>query len=152
MIYEERSTQRGAEVMDMKKYLVLESWGGFKVVDGDDYESTYKVLSQNVDGCIECVSWIKPFAERGIDLWINDEGKLLDLEPSLVVKDKGEFVELLCGNIVFARNNEYGDTLPLNDEDIEFIKSALRKELANIRFSNPYTNTTLYNLIPVIEL
>ena len=135
----------------MEKYLVLKTNGMIEEIDGNNYESTYELLSKNVEGSIECIRWIEPFAKRGIDLWINDEGKLLDLDLSLGIKKDGSIIEILNGNIVFGRYNYEGETLPLNEEDIIFIKKTLQEEHAIIGFANPFTGTSLVNLIPVVS-
>lgn len=136
----------------MKDYLVLKPTGFFKEVNGDDYTSTYKMLNNNVGGSIELVSFIEKFYEKGIDLWINEEGKLNDLDISIVIRNDNEFVDVLCGNIVFARSNEEGETIPLNEEDIVFIKKELQKENKYISFKNPFTGTMLSGIVPVIDL
>lgn len=135
----------------MQKYLVLQTNGILKEVKSEDYKSSFEMLKENVGGGIECVAWVKPFTDRGIHLWINEDGKLLDLDLSLAVKNKGEFVEVLNGNIVFARHNYEGDTIPLNDEDIAFIKKTLKCQSVLVQYDNPYTGNTLYNIVPVIE-
>ena len=134
----------------MEKYLVLKTNGMLEEIDGNDYSETYELLRDNVEGIIQCVSWVKPFAEKEIDLWVNDEGKLLDLDLSLAITDNGKLIEVLNGNVVFARHNFEGDTLPLNDEDITFIKEILQNEQMLIAFRNPFTGSSLVNLVPVV--
>lgn len=134
----------------MEKYLVLKTNGMLKEIDGNDYAESYELLRDNVEGIIQCVSWIKPFAEREIDLWVNDEGKLLDLDLSLAITENGKLIEVLNGNVVFARHNFEGETLPLNDEDITFIKETLQNEQRLIAFRNPFTGSSLINLVPVV--
>ena len=136
----------------MKKYLVLTVDGMFKELDEECYESTYELLRDNVDGFIEHVSWITPFAKQGIDLWVNDEGKLLGLDISLGIRQNDNLIEVLNGNIVFARNNKEGETLPLDDEDISFIKKTLQIEKALIQFKNPITGKFMMKIVPVVEI
>jgi hypothetical protein len=136
----------------MKKYLVLTVDGMFKELDEECYESTYELLRDNVDGVIEHVSWITPFAKQGIDLWVNDEGKLLGLDISLGIRQNDNLIEVLNGNIVFARNNKEGETLPLDDEDISFIKKTLQIEKALIQFKNPITGKFMMKIVPVVEI
>lgn len=107
----------------MKSYLVYDAEEQkFRKVDENMYENTYELLKNNVNGCIECVSWINIFSERNIDIWINEEGKILNLLPSIIIlDDKNNISDILNGNIVFAKSDSKGNTLPLNNEDIIFI-------------------------------
>lgn len=107
----------------MKSYLVYDAEEQkFRKVDKNMYENTYELLKNNVNGCIECVSWINIFSERNIDIWINEEGKILNLLPSIIIlDDKNNISDILNGNIVFAKSDSKGNTLPLNNEDIIFI-------------------------------
>lgn len=136
----------------MKKYLVLQTDGDFKEVHEEDYKSTYALLRDNVEGSIEHISWIKAFDERGIDLWINDEGKLIDLDPTVALFDDGNIVEVLNGNIVFSRYDSDGKTLPLTDEDITFIKNYMNKTSGVIRYISNITGTELINWVSFINL
>ena len=44
-------------VNTMNKYLVLNEQGEFKVITDSDYDSTYDLLSKNVEGFIEHVTY-----------------------------------------------------------------------------------------------
>lgn len=108
------------------KYLVYKADGTFKEVYEEDYESTYDLLRSNVDGYIERVCFLEEFNKRGIDVWINEEGKLENLAPSIVIANKnGNILEYLAGDIVFSRVNEKTETVPLTNEDIYWIKRYL---------------------------
>ena len=108
------------------KYLVYKTDGTFKEVYEEDYESTYDLLRSNVDGYIERVCFLEEFNKRGIDVWINEEGKLENLAPSIVIANKnGNILEYLAGDIVFSRVNEKTETVPLTNEDIYWIKRYL---------------------------
>ena len=111
------------------KYLVYKTDGTFKEVYEEDYESTYDLLRSNVDGYIERVCFLEEFNKRGIDVWINEEGKLENLAPSIVIADKnGKILDYLAGDIVFSRVNEETETVPLTNEDICWIKRVLSKK------------------------
>ncbi|MFQ7193813.1 DUF3846 domain-containing protein [Thomasclavelia spiroformis] len=121
----------------MKNYLVYDAdEQKLRIVEENMYKDTYELLRNNVNGCIECVSWIKILYERNIDIWINEEGKLLDLPPSIIiVDDKSNIIGTLNGNIVFAKNDNKGATIPLNDEDILFIKKIIEQNKCLIDYN-----------------
>lgn len=105
----------------MKDYLLLKSDGEFVELNSEDYSSTYDMLRENVQGYIECVSWLPMSFERNIDLWINEEGKLLGFPPSIAIFDGNEeLIDLIAGNVVFARNDNYGETIPFDSLYIFF--------------------------------
>ena len=54
---------------------------------------------------------------------------------------------MIHGNVLFSRFNEDGDTLPLHDEDIDFIKERMTKRTSGL-FVNKETEevTRLSNL------
>lgn len=137
--------------MENKNYLVLMENGNFKTVKEENYENTYQLLSQNVGGYIERVGYIKALEEKGIDLWINEEGKLFDLLPTVAVENKGELVDVLPGNLVFARCDDEGRTLPLSDEDIQFIKKMFTSQRGIIEYTNGFTGTPLMNIVSIVS-
>lgn len=116
----------------MNKYLVLNCEDmKFNVIDGNDYSTTYDMLKENVGGYIECVSWINCLSGRGIDVWVNENGKLDNLPPSVILHDNGKIIDILAGNLVFARK-EGENTVPLFEEDIEYIiKKIIEREMVS---------------------
>ena len=113
----------------MNKYLVLNCEDmKFNVIDGNDYSTTYDMLKENVGGYIECVSWINCLSGRGIDVWVNENG---NLPPSVILHDNGKIIDILAGNLVFARK-EGENTVPLFEEDIEYIiKKIIEREMVS---------------------
>lgn len=85
--------------------------------------NTYEMIRKGVGGLI-CSAPV-PEDLAGIDMWVHDEGKLLQMEPSAMLMDKsGDLLDFYAGNIVFTRTDEAGETIPLTDEDVERIKKA----------------------------
>lgn len=104
----------------MDKYLVLKANGKFETKTCRN--DSYHFLRNVVGGNLEHIDWIPQFGDKGIDIWINEEGKLIGLDPVIALKDTYNFVDVLNGDICFARFNSNGETLPLSDEDIIYIK------------------------------
>ena len=135
----------------MGKYLVLNTSGNYKTIDGQSYSSTYEMLSQNIKGSIEHRIPTKKFKQKHIDLWVNEEGQFMGLQPNLALKFGRELCDILCGNIVFSRFNELGETIPLNENDIEFIIDELTKDMIILSDSDN-TGETLFRVIPVLDI
>ena len=106
-------------------YLQLTPLNELVVLYEDEFENTYKLLRYGVGGCIESFEYFKSLYLLGIDTWCNDEGKLIGLEPSIVLCQEGyekpNVVSSINGNIIFSRSNAEGETLPLREEDIKTI-------------------------------
>ena len=117
----------------MKDYLMLTTKGEFVELNREDFSDSYEMLRKNVNGYIERVSWFPMFEERNIDLWINEEGKLLKLIPTLAIIEKNKLVDILVGNIVFTRHDEE-ETTPLKEEDFDYIKSFIQSYIVSFNY------------------
>ena len=108
------------------KVLVLENG----MLKEKEIENTLESLQKIVGGWIEIPYLSQRFAEETIDVIINEEGKLIGLEPQIAVvkKDNNKILDLVVGNCIFASHDEEGDTIGLNDKQIEIIKEELRYE------------------------
>ena len=136
-------------VVEMEKYLVMHPKGKFEVIDGKKYEDTLSMLQKNVGGFIDLLYLGEELAERDIDAYVNDEGKLIGLEPNFVrqfvKKDGDSLYDIVQGNVVFSKVDQSdGKTYPLDDDDIEFIK--------NYMGTNIYTLVNNYGLISVVRI
>ena len=105
------------------KALVLEK-NVFKIKEFEK-ENSLNFLQKEVNGNIERISFIKVLEEKGIDVWVNEEGKLLGLSPSITIYHQNELIDVLMGNVVFTRYNDEGETIGLTDDDISFIQALL---------------------------
>lgn len=104
----------------MKQYLVLENDAKFRTVEME-HDISLEQMQEIVGGLIEPV-YIQLFAERNIDIWVNEEGKILNLQPSCFVTNGKETVDILVGNILFTKSDNDGGTTPLTNDDIQFIQ------------------------------
>lgn len=103
----------------LNKAMIYGVDGVLKVVSWTD--DSYKFLKNSVDGYIERVP-LMYFDNVGIDVWCNEEGKLVGLKPSIALTYDGYIYDYLVGNVVFTRHTEDGNTTSLTDDDIKFIK------------------------------
>lgn len=96
-----------------------------------EIENTLESLQKIVDGWIEIPFLSERFAEEEIDIVINEEGKLIGLDPQIVVIDKSTFrpVELVVGNCIFVSHDEEGNTVGLTDKQISIVREELRREI-----------------------
>ena len=107
------------------KVLVLSS-GELKEKEiGNELEDLQKI----VGGYIEIPFLSKVFFENVIDMIINEEGKFIEgLKPEIAIvgKETNALFDIVYGNCIFASHNEDGETIGLNDEQIDIVKEELR--------------------------
>lgn len=110
------------------RYVVLEPFQPPRTVEAEDIP--YEVMSSTVGGTIDIIPMIYARrAERIVaDIILNDDGKLIGLEPNLFWEK-----QLLVGTLMFvAFDNETGDVTEMPDEMyreiIDFINTG-RNEL-----------------------
>lgn len=108
----------------MGKYLKLTVGQQWIEIDENSYSSSYQLLRKNVEGNIGLANYDSELVKRGIDMWINDDGKLLSLSPNILISQKNaQVIDVIVGDVVFARSDEEGNTIALSEEDIIFIKN-----------------------------
>ena len=86
-------------------------------------EAGYKTMQRLVSpsgvnsgrSMIECV-YIPALSEHGVDLWVNEEGKLIGLKPNFMIFD-GQ--DIAVGPVFFASCDDEGETVGLTDQQVE---------------------------------
>lgn len=84
-----------------------------------DEHNSLKFLQKAVKGSIEHLSLDSELYKYGIDSYINDEGKILDLEPSFLLIDRdGVIVDMIAGNVIFCAY-ENADNMGMEEWQLE---------------------------------
>ena len=113
----------------MAKALIVRTDTTHEVVEFE-VGNSYNLIREAVGGWIECVH-IAPY---GVDVWLNAEGKLINLPYNLVgqrlwVSAYGA-TDVIVGDIVVTGGaDEDGETLGLTDEQLNDIKTRLMYDL-----------------------
>lgn len=94
-----------------------------------DEQNTLKDMQTAVKGLIELTPFNNTLINSGIDIYCNEEGKILNMTPSIRVKTRNETIDIIHGNVLFAGVDKNGNTVSLTDTQIDLIK----KELTPIR-------------------
>ena len=92
-------------------------------------------MQEAVEGTLEGWSYIPELNRNGIVLYCNDEGKILNKLPSVIVVEKQtgksvetKIIEQLCGNILLCGYDFDADkSVDLTETQIEIIHSVFRK-------------------------
>lgn len=110
------------------KVLVLSN-GNLEV---KEIENTLESLQEIVGGYIEIPYLSKDFSHNRIDVIINDEGKFIDgLNKEIAIVERGtnRILDIVYGNVIFASHDIEGNTISLNEEQIEIVKEKLKNEV-----------------------
>lgn len=95
-----------------------------------EIKGTLEDFQSIVDGYIEIPFICNDFIDNNIDVIINEEGKLIDgMNPEIVLVDDftGDSVDIVFGNCIFVGNDNEGNNISITDEQIKFVKDALRE-------------------------
>lgn len=97
-----------------------------------DIDGSLESLNKIVGGYIEMPTISTELASRKIDVVINEEGKLIDLKPTILAR---QIRDVIFGNVIFIGSGDYGESISLTTEQIDFVKSFLVNEakLFNIK-------------------
>ena len=116
------------------KVLVLSN-GELKQQDiGTGLEELQKI----VGGYIEIPFLSKVFRDNAIDMIINEEGKFIEglkAEIAIVNEEKGNILDIVYGNCIFASHDNEGNTIGLTEEQVKVVEEELETviELMNTK-------------------
>lgn len=82
----------------------------------DIVENSGDMLREYVGGYIEAIR-----IRNDIVMWINEEGKLIDLPYNFALGHNGKIYDYIAGNAIFTGLDEEGDTVPLTQEMAHYI-------------------------------
>ena len=91
-----------------------------------DPEDTLKSLQSAVGGHIERVP-IPDLEEAGVDVWVNEDGKLMDLRPSILLAYKGEILDVMFGDVAFTGTDGDGGTGELTEVQKVLVEQMLSR-------------------------
>lgn len=84
----------------------------------EKFESSLEDSQAFVGGYIEAIR-----VNDSITIWINEEGKMIELEPNFyLVNQFNEAYDMVVGNVFICGTDEEGDNISLTDEEVEEIK------------------------------
>lgn len=86
------------------------------------YNDSYTFINNMVGGYFELVPNTY-FDSKGIDVWCNEEGKLLGLKPCVALQCDNKIFDVVMGNIVFTRHDGEGETISLTEDDVSYIQN-----------------------------
>lgn len=97
-----------------------------------EIEDSLEELQKIVGGYIEIPLLGGVFKKNNIDTIINEEGKYIEgLNPEIVLIDRNtkKILDIVYGNCVFVSHDIKGNTIALNDEQIDIVMGELETEI-----------------------
>lgn len=91
---------------------------------GNELEDLQKI----VGGYIEIPFLSQKFLDNGIDTIINEKGKLIEgmkAEIAIVDEKRGNILDIVYGNCIFASHDEAGETIGLTEAQMQVVSEEL---------------------------
>jgi hypothetical protein len=103
-----------------------------------DIRTGLEELQKIVGGYIEIPFLSRVFRDHAIDMIINEEGKFIEglkAEIAIVDEEHGNILDIVYGNCIFASHDDEGETIGLNEGQIEVVEKELETiiELMNTK-------------------
>lgn len=99
--------------------------------------NTLEALQKEVGGYIEMPYLVEDFYEMGIDMVINEEGKLADLKPTLAIVSGNKVIDIIYGPVVFVSHDNEGNTISLNKEQRKYLmETVFSDDVAGIQLGD----------------
>lgn len=92
------------------------------LVINNNFEHSLENMQKSVGGYIEALTIHESKDGRRLTVWLNEEGKINDLPPNFAIVNNGQVLDIVMGNVLITSDIE-GETVGLNDEEIEILKS-----------------------------
>ena len=114
-----------------------------------EIKSGLEHLQEIVGGYIEIPFLSETLSDNGIDIVINEEGKFIDgIKPEIAVvsRENGMVLDIVYGNCIFVSHDEEGETIGLNEEQMQIVMTELEMEvdLVNNRTLKEFTVRVLF--------
>lgn len=84
------------------------------------FEDSLEWLQKQVGGYIESFHPTTKLTENNIIAWINEEGKMLKLEPTFILTDGPRQIDVVVGNMLFTAING-PDTIGLTPDEVNIV-------------------------------
>lgn len=89
-----------------------------------DLNTVYEIIGDC--NMVEVCSYFPLLEKNNIDVLIDEEGKLKNLKPNIVIQDEGRYViDVIAGNMLFVGVDNNGNWIELNDRQIEIVNEFL---------------------------
>lgn len=100
--------------------------------------NTVDLNEQIVEGTVQSVYTIRKLMRKNILVLTNKNRKSLNFDNTLYLMDGGQIKDVLKGNILFIKFDNYGDWFGLSKKDINYVKSCIKSEITEAGDNNVF--------------
>lgn len=91
----------------------------------ENFDQSLESIQEMVGGYVQTLV-LRSKDGREVTIWFNEEGKLMELPINFPIVQEGKVIELIVGNILVTSINDSGETVGLNDEELDFVKESFK--------------------------
>lgn len=90
----------------------------------DSFVPSLENMQKVVGGLIESINVGSVLEGREIIIWVNEEGKLINLPPNFAIVKESEqaLLDIVMGSVLVTSSNRESDTVGLTEEEIAYVK------------------------------
>lgn len=96
----------------------------------DDFREFQKI----VGGTFSIPFISEKLLEKKIDIYVNDEGKIEGLEPSILIIKDNEILDYIVGKCVFTSTDSEGNTVSLNKDQVLYLQKNVFANCRLVKF------------------
>lgn len=91
----------------------------------ENFDQSLESIQEIVGGYVQTLV-LRSKDGREVTIWFNEEGKLMGLPINFPIVQEGKVIELIVGNVLVTSINDSGETVGLNDEELDFVKESFK--------------------------
>lgn len=116
--------------------LILKPNGIYNTADLNKSHISLDECEQIVEGTVQSVYTIRKLMRKNILVLTNKNRESLNFDNTLYLMDGGQIKDVLKGNILFIKFDNYGDWFGLSKKDINYVKSCIKSKITELGDNN----------------
>lgn len=109
--------------------LILKPNGIYNTVNLNKSHISLDECERIVEETVQSVYTIRKLMRKNILALTNKNRESLNFDNTLYLMDGGQIKDVLKGNILFIKFNNYGDWFGLSKKDINYVKSCIKSKI-----------------------
>ena len=116
--------------------LILKPNGIYNTMNLNKSHISLDECEQIVEGTVQSVYTIRKLMRKNILVLTNKNRESLNFDSTLYLLDGGQIKDVLKGNILFIKFDNYGDWFGLGKKDINYVKSCIKSKITEFGDNN----------------
>ena len=108
--------------------LIFKPNGIYDTVDLNKSHISLDECEQIVEGIVQSVYTIRKLMRKNILVLTNKNRENFNLDNTLHLMSSGQIKDVLKGNVLFIKFDNYGDWFGLSKKDINYVKSCIKSK------------------------